>query len=654
MKYRPEIDGLRAVAVLPVIFFHAGISIFRGGYVGVDIFFVISGYLITTIILLEKEAGKFTIANFYERRARRIVPALTVVLLACLPFAYYWMLPKALEEFSQSLIAVSLFSSNILFWRQAGYFETATELKPLLHTWSLAVEEQYYLFFPLFIILAWRFGKRTIIILLVMLGAASLIMAQWGSGSHPVAAFYLIPTRLWEILIGSLIAFYLLRKSRMEVEHPDTSFMRAQVLSVLGLLLVLYSIVVFDENTPFPSLYTLIPTLGTALIILFASGKTHVGAALSNKLFVGIGLISYSAYLWHQPIFAFARIISVNEPGDPLMFALGIAALALAYLTWKYVETPFRDKSRFDRRRIFQFAAVSSLVMISVGSVGYLNQGFGDRIAPNSRMSYAELALITRQNFGLDIACSYISFDLLDQCQTGDSPEILVWGDSFAMHLIPGILASNPDAEIIQITQSVCGPIVGMARTNSKYPRAWAEECVQFNDSVIAWLRENPGVKYVVLGSPFSQYFGENNVLVNGEIIPADKAVAIAYLEATLSLLSEMGAKPVVFAPPPSNGEDIGNCLVKNAFFEGGGVDCRIKTSVYKDVQKDVLELLEVIGKRYPVVYVSDVLCDDTFCATDVEGVFIYRDFGHLSIEGSMYLGRKMDFYGLITSNWQP
>lgn len=219
MKYRSEIDGLRAVAVLPVIFFHANFDFFSGGFIGVDVFFVISGYLITTIILTEKEAGKFTITNFYERRARRILPALFFIMFSCLPFAWYWMLPTQLKDFAQSLSAVSLFSSNLLFWKESGYFDVAAELKPLLHTWSLAVEEQYYVLFPLFILLMWRFGKRLMVTMLALIGLTSIILAQWGTVNHPSATFYLLPTRLWELLIGSLTAFYLLHESKTQLER---------------------------------------------------------------------------------------------------------------------------------------------------------------------------------------------------------------------------------------------------------------------------------------------------------------------------------------------------------------------------------------------------------------------------------------------------
>ena len=301
MKYRAEIDGLRALAVLPVILFHAGFEWFSGGFVGVDVFFVISGYLITTIIISEMAEGKFSIVNFYERRARRILPALFFVMAACLPFAWMWLTPPHLKDFGQSLVAVSTFSSNIHFWLESGYFDTGGELKPLLHTWSLAVEEQYYILFPIFLMLTWRLGIKWILILLSIVFFVSLGVAQWGAYNTPNAAFFLLPARAWELLVGVFAAFYLKYNTHLKSHSLN------QALSLLGFGMIVYSIISFDKATPFPSLYALIPTIGTGLLILCAVPKTFVHKLLSLKFIVGIGLISYSAYLWHQPLLVFAR-----------------------------------------------------------------------------------------------------------------------------------------------------------------------------------------------------------------------------------------------------------------------------------------------------------------------------------------------------------
>lgn len=259
MKYRAEIDGLRAVAVIPVILFHAGFEHFSGGFIGVDVFFVISGYLITMIILSEKEQGTFSLVNFYERRARRILPALFFVMLVSLPFAWLWLLPSDMADFSQSLMAVSFFSSNILFWKETGYWGTDNELKPLLHTWSLAVEEQYYILFPLFLMLMWRFRKRWIFGSLIVIATLSLLVSQWGAYNRPTANFFLLPTRGWELAIGACIAFYFLYRTQATRAFLPHRFFD-EALGLPGFLMIGYAIFMFDDATPFPGFYALIPT----------------------------------------------------------------------------------------------------------------------------------------------------------------------------------------------------------------------------------------------------------------------------------------------------------------------------------------------------------------------------------------------------------
>ena len=368
MKYRAEIDGLRALAVLPVILFHAGFEWFSGGFVGVDVFFVISGYLITTIIISEMAEGKFSLINFYERRARRILPALFFVMAACLPFAWLWLTPSDLKDFGQSLVAVSTFSSNILFWWESGYFDTAAELKPLLHTWSLAVEEQYYILFPIFLMLTWQLGIKWVSILLSIVFAISLGVAVWATqyAAHPKiisGAFFLLPTRGWELLIGVFAAFYLKYHTHIK------SHVVNQVLSALGFGMIIYSIFAFDKTTPFPSLYALIPTIGTCLLILCAVPKTLIHNLLSLKPVVGVGLISYSAYLWHQPLLAFARHRIFFEVSDILLSILCLASFLMAYLSWRYIEAPFRRKQTFSQHRIFALSATGIVTFSLLGLI---------------------------------------------------------------------------------------------------------------------------------------------------------------------------------------------------------------------------------------------------------------------------------------------
>ena len=283
MKYRAEIDGLR-VLCLACNILHAGFEWFSGGYVGIDIFFVISGYLITTIIISDMAEEKFSIIDFYERRARRILPALFFVMAACLPFAWLLLTPNDLKDFGESLIAISFFSSNIFFWLEDGYFSAASELKPLLHTWSLAVEEQFYILFPIFLILAWRFGVKWVLIFLLVIFFISFGTAQWGAYNAPSATYYLLQLEVG-IACWCLSAFY---KHYTYIK----SLALNQALSLIGFGMIIYSVIKFDQTTPFPSLYTLIPTIGTGLLILCAVPKTIVYKLLSFKPFVWIGLIS--------------------------------------------------------------------------------------------------------------------------------------------------------------------------------------------------------------------------------------------------------------------------------------------------------------------------------------------------------------------------
>ena len=372
MQYRAEIDGLRALAVIPVVLFHAGIVGFGGGFVGVDIFFVISGYLITSIILSDQQKERFTLAGFYERRARRILPALMLVVLLSTIAAWYLLLPTELVDYGKSVASVGVFASNILFWTQSNYFAQTSEFIPLLHTWSLAVEEQFYLIFPVFMIWTVASTKSKRLITLVVVGLVSLIFCEWAWRNAPEANFFLAPSRVWELLVGVFCAFYL-QQPRLH------SSLIKQLGSLAGFLMLIYSIGFYDKTIPFPSLYALVPVLGTALIILFTDKDTLVGRLLSLPFIVGIGLISYSAYLWHQPLFVFARLNSLDELGVPTLLGLSVLAFVMAYISWRWVEKPFRNRNWLSQRQVLWLAALCSLILIGLGLVFVVGGGFNER-----------------------------------------------------------------------------------------------------------------------------------------------------------------------------------------------------------------------------------------------------------------------------------
>lgn len=484
MIYRREIDGLRAVAVLPVILFHAGIAPFGGGFVGVDVFFVISGYLITSIIVTERQADCFSLVDFYERRARRILPALFVVMAACVPFAWLWLVPNDLRDFARSLAAVATFSSNFLFHREAGYFGTAAELKPLLHTWSLAVEEQYYLLFPLLVLAVWPRGRRWVAATIATLALVSLALAQWALDRHASAAFFLLPSRLWELGLGALVALYLMRTPRGE-----PSAVLSETASAVGLALIAVAVFGYDAETPFPGVAALVPTAGAAMVILFATPGTMAGRLLGGRVLVGVGLLSYSAYLWHQPLFAFARHRLAGEVPEPLLWTLAVASLVLAYVTWRFVEQPMRRRDRVRRPLLFALAGIVSLSFVLIGLVGHATDGFETyyvqhRLSDNERELYTLIQTHTRSDPDRkrvdDGACRF-SAEIVDErfearferCTATHGRAVVVLGDSHGINVF-NILAKAGVADF------VVGVVKGGCRPHQPRPRCPYEDFERF------------------------------------------------------------------------------------------------------------------------------------------------------------------------------
>jgi peptidoglycan/LPS O-acetylase OafA/YrhL len=387
MNYRREIDGLRALAVIPVILFHAGFSAFSGGFVGVDVFFVISGYLITSIILHDQDRDRFSILHFYERRARRILPVLFLVMAVTSIFTYEWMLPDELKNFGQSLLATALFSNNMLLALTSNYWSPAAEFKPLLHTWSLGLEEQYYVLFPFVMILGWRlFGKH----LAVVLGAVAFLSFAadaWGSRIEPEFTFYLLPTRAWEILLGALAAFYMTGK-----KGADSTSLWSELLGGFGVCLIVASVFLAGRGPhPNGSFYLVAPTLGTVSIIVFSSENTAMGRLLGWRPMAGVGLVSYSAYLWHQPMFSLARVYSKDPPGIAIYSVLIVLTFILAYFTWRLIETPCRNEEQVGRKAIFSLALVLSATFASYGFFLDRNYGLVSRIYGASTVEAAYL-----------------------------------------------------------------------------------------------------------------------------------------------------------------------------------------------------------------------------------------------------------------------
>lgn len=614
MRYRPEIDGLRALAVIAVILFHAGFQLFSGGFVGVDIFFVISGYLITAIILTELEAGQFSIANFYERRARRILPALLLVMATCLPFAWLWLMPSDAKEFSKSVMAVLVFASNIFFWRQSDYFNQATELKPLLHTWSLGIEEQFYVLFPIFLMLAWRLGRKKVVLVLAIVALVSLALAEYAVNRKPVATFFLLPTRGWELAIGAFIAFY-----HEGTERGDFPKAFDQPLSLVGLGLIACSVLAFNLETPFPGFSALTPTVGTALIIAFASPGTLVGRLLVNRVLVGVGLVSYSAYLWHQPLLSFARHRSLTEPNDLVIASLVVLTFGLAYLTWRYVEMPFRRKDIVTKGVLWK-CSLASMIVIAVSAASL-------QLIPSDPKGKIPSEVEKLYRFGMCFFGESQTFETLLQnhChvvqgssaqvsskQSRPSQRYVLYGDSVAAHLYPGLLSVVGRNEIIQLTAGVCKAIRGRID----------RRCNDFYDWFVSEYVPNNSMDAIIVSSDWLNEYkrvGENKFRVE--------------LQDLFEKLK--GHRVIVYSQAASLSVDIRRYVHKLQNFameipENLEVDADNLTAVNAALREETSKF------SFEFIDITQLFSSGDKCVVAKDGVFYFWDKIHLTLPGSV------------------
>lgn len=650
MHYRKEIDGLRAVAVLPVILFHAGFNVFGGGFVGVDVFFVISGYLITGIIVDDLEKGSFSISRFYERRARRILPALFVVMLACLPFSYMWMMPSQLEQFSASVVSVVLSLSNLLFLSKVDYFAPSADLYPLLHTWSLAIEEQYYFIFPLLLLFLRRIRVRAVYFVLSLV-FLSFVFSEWALRENSARNFFFTLSRFWEIGAGSVCAFVTVGQTQRS----------SNMLSALGLALIVVSILAYNDSMPFPSVYTLVPVAGTALVLLFANKTTCVGRLLSLRAFVSIGLISYSAYLWHQPLFAFARLRSLTEPSQALMAALSAASLILAWATWYWVEQAFRRRSSpllVTRRSIFTMSAAIGAVFVAVGISGYIGKGFEWRFSSEIlRFAKAENDRAQSQcHFGPGQALPTHPVKHCQHIGSVGKPSVMLLGDSHALAVSKELGAKLADEGIAfyDISYSGCVPLRGLRISDE----TGANECAEFNDGAIDYALKS-GISTVVLIGRFPLYLygnrydnGEGGVEEGGSVladaigrtqsnlsdIERRARVLVAYERQIRDLARHFNV--VVVYPIPEAGWSVPIHAFKNAYFGTDHATLTTSYAYYRERAGEVSGLFDRLDDELSNVHgarVYEALCSRTTerCVNADEGGIYYYDDNHLSNSGA-------------------
>ena len=495
MKYRTDIDGLRSVAIIPVVLFHAGLAAVSGGYVGVDVFFVISGFLITSVIMRGIEKDTFSFTHFYERRARRLLPALFAVLAFSLVVGFFVMSPVQYRDMGTAIVATVFYVANILMWSRSGYFQSSSEYDPMLHMWSLSVEEQFYIFYPLLLLLITKSLKRRPLVLVSLISLASFALAEWGVRNAPNPTFFWLPTRAWEMGLGAIVALSTIGTVwSAHVRH---------MIGLSGLALILFAVVFYTPLTPFPGMSALPPVLGTAMIIAAGRGGANIaGLILSWKPLVWIGLISYSLYLWHWPVLVFLNIhFGLHHVPAWAMASGVILSLALACLSWRFVEQPFRSSSGYSRKQIFTISGAGIAAFTVAGLVLFSAQGFDTRFNPKTNAAFhaAEGNPYRERCMGLRTR--------EELCQIGDetsSPSFVLWGDSHAMSAAQGfdVAAKSQGRRGLLATHSDCPSVIGVSGS----PLHNGSSCERFRQNILEMILADDAITDIILHARWARY----------------------------------------------------------------------------------------------------------------------------------------------------
>ncbi|MBT2340308.1 MULTISPECIES: acyltransferase family protein [Pseudomonas] len=631
---RRDIDGLRALAVVPVVLFHFGFGTFSGGFVGVDVFFVISGFLITGILFREISSQRFSFIDFWTRRARRILPALSVVMLAALALGWLLLAAKDFSQLGRAVRYQSLFMSNILFMREDGYFEPASDLKPLLHTWSLAVEEQYYIFFPLLMALLMRHVRHwRWVLFAVLLISFGLNIAY--IDRKPDLAFFSLPTRAWELLCGAMLAV-------MPVPRHAVRPWLCQLVGMVGLAAVLTAVFTFDKATVFPGWAASLPVLGACALIWSGShGSTWVARVLGARALVWVGLLSYSLYLWHWPVYVYANAISVDgiQPWEAVGWIL--LALGLAWLSWRFVELPFREKRLLAGRRPMLIGAGLAMAALAVAGVVVRSaDGFPQRLTGKA-LEYAQ----AREWRAGQMECMLGFTDEQPDkaCLLGANKEAaanqMFWGDSHAAALLPAIEKSGTrDGHPVWLySMSGCPPILSADQS----PR-----CREFNDRTMEQVR-SLHIRDVVLAANWSLYAygredGDKKHMLNPHDSRAEAEARMATaIRARVALIRATGAQVWLFKEVPLQRLGTISRLTSLARIGRSAEGLGRPLQEHLARQRFLSVLFDSMSAADPGVHVIDpasLMCPDEVCRIEVNGYSQYKDEDHLSDIGSTRL----------------
>lgn len=625
LAYRRDIDGLRAVAVLSVVLFHAFPALLRGGFIGVDIFFVISGFLITGILLRELEAGSFSFAGFYARRVRRIFPALVLVLLSCLAFGWLALFPDEYQQLGKHVVGGAGFAANFFYWAQVGYFDTAADTKPLLHLWSLGIEEQFYILWPVVLLLGWRL-RANLLAVAAVLALASFVVNVAGIAHYPSATFYSPASRAWELLLGAGLACLHGRPgASISAFGARPAWLAPNLLAWLGAALLAAGLVLITREDRFPGWRALLPALGALLIIGAGQQAWFNRVLLSNRPMVWVGLVSYPLYLWHWPLLSFARIIESGEPAPAIRAAAVLLALLLAWLTYRVVERPLRAGAGHAK-----VAALCVLMAASAAAGGYiyLNGGLPARKPVQDNLANQKALMLVEDKANAAACKKRYGFDsTYEYCLQADAardPTVVLLGDSHAYHVVAGLTKYYSGAGENLLMLGTRHPYWGLDPQGDPYQQA--------TQPMLELALGMPSVKTVVFSTHLR--FGS---------APEHRLWVDAARE-TFRRFSAAGKQVIFMNDVPIIGFDPRSCIKRAGVASSAThIPCAITRAEWDRQMAQHRQVLGALAREFPQIAwfdASTALCDARTCRAMIDGRLMYRDADHLSYDGDLLVGR--------------
>ena len=619
--YEPEIDGLRAIAILGVMFFHVGFSTFPGGFVGVDVFFVISGFLITRLIVIEfRQSNSFRFSRFYMRRIRRLFPALVLTIIITAIASFLLFSPEQLKKFSVSSAAAVVSLSNFYFWSQANYFDTQAISKPLLHTWSLSVEEQFYLIWPAIIVfMLWRFGERAVVAVLAVACLASLVIGEYWLLVDREAAFYLLPARVVELGIGALLVWVNTGLKRHEWYYD--------LISLFGIGLIVYASLTFEETIPFPGLNALIPCVGTAMLI-YSARASYFGVILRLPVLVWIGRISYSLYLVHWPVIVFYTAYTYQKPAPVSQWGIIALSILLAWLQYRFIEERFRyvRPGGWSVRSVVITAALTASAVLFASITIYASGGFPGRI-PESRLTLSDLE---QRQLQKKMYCS--NFDpSLDKkiitCQNyrHKDKDLFIWGDSHALHLVAGLSENYPEFNIYVAYMSACVPQSGFGGYVWEETNGSTEKCIARNHELLKFFLSRPPANILLSGAKRGT--------------PSENAGATRII---VESLREAGNTVAVLGDFIRPGIPLVDCMSVPDYMLSDQYIQKRCTGDEKAIRREIKYNMELSAELPYLINPNDIECLNNRCIFINKDGLLYRDNHHLSITGSIYYINKV------------